>query len=405
MSFDRSDIRRAFPALDQQVHGKPLVYLDNAASSQMCLAAIEAVDHYHRFDRANVHRGAHELGRRATEGLEAARAAVAAFVNAPSTDEVVFVRGATEALNLVASSFGADFRPGDEIVLTAMEHHSNIVPWQLLAARTGAVIRVAPVHEDGSLDMAGLTALLGPRTRIVAMVHVSNTLGTINPVAAVARAAHEVGAKILVDGAQAAPHLPIDVQALDVDFYAFSGHKVYGPNGVGVLWGRRALLAAMPPWQGGGDMIRSVAFEGSTWAEPPARFEAGTPNVGGIIGLGAAVAWFQAFGRERAAELEHELAVRARAGLIGLPGVRLVGDAPAKTAVFSLVLEGAPHGDVGTLLDARGIAVRTGHHCTEPLMRRFGVSGTVRASFAFYNTPAEVDALLDGLERVRRILG
>ncbi len=404
-ALDVAAIRRDFPALHQQVHGKPLVWLDSAASSQVCRASMDAVRHFEEHDKSNVHRGVHTLGQRATEAMEAARGQVARFLGASSADEVVFTRGTTESINLVAATLGQGFQPGDEVVLTHMEHHSNIVPWQLLAQRTGAVIRVAPVDDRGVLDVDALVRLIGPRTRLVSVVHVSNTLGTINPIRAIVDAAHARGVPVLVDGAQAAPHLLSDVAALGCDLYAFSGHKVCGPTGIGVLWGRYDLLRELPPWQGGGDMIASVSFDGTTYAAPPARFEAGTPNISGIIGLGAACDYLRAL--PRAAVEAHEAALRdrAHAALAEIPGLRMIGTSPDKVAVCSFVLDGAPASDVGTLLDLQGVAVRTGHHCTEPLMVRFGVPATVRASFAFYNTADEVDALARALAKVRRMLG
>lgn len=397
--------RKDFPGLDQLVHGKPLVYLDNGASSQMCRASMDAVRHYQEHDRANVHRGVHVLGQRATHAMEHGRAQVRAFLNAAHDDEIVFTSGTTDAINLVAATLGQSFSEGDEIVLTTMEHHSNIVPWQLLARRTGAVIKVAPIDDRGVLDLQALIDLIGPRTRLVSVVHVSNTLGTVNPVAEIVREAHARGVPVLLDGAQAVPHMAVDVQALGCDFYAFSGHKVFGPNGIGALYGTRERLAALPPWRGGGDMIDHVSFEGTTFAEPPARFEAGTPNVSGIIGLGAAVEYLASVGLERIAAAESALTARADAALAEIPGLRRIGTAPGKASVCSFVLDGIPNADVGTLLDMQGIAVRTGHHCTEPLMQRFGVPGTVRASLAFYNTPDEVEALVRGLHKVRRMFG
>jgi cysteine desulfurase / selenocysteine lyase len=402
--FDVDAIRRDFPALHQQVHGKPLVYLDSAASSQVCRASIDAVRAFEERDKSNVHRGVHTLAQRATAAMEAARGQVARFLGAGSPGEIVFTRGTTESVNLVAGTLGASFVAGDEVLITHMEHHSNIVPWQLLAAR-GVVLRVAPVDDRGVLDLGALIAMIGPRTRLVSVVHVSNTLGTINPVREIVAAAHERGVPVMLDGAQAAPHLPVDVVELGCDLYAFSGHKVCGPTGIGVLWGRSELLRSLPPWQGGGDMIESVSFEGTTFAEPPARFEAGTPNISGIIGLGAACDYLAAMPHQAVAAHERDLLDRATAALSELPGLRIIGTAPDKVPVCSFVIEGAPASDVGTLLDMQGVAVRTGHHCTEPLMRRFGVEGTTRASFAFYNTADEVDALARALHKVRKMLG
>ncbi|MFT7521527.1 MAG: cysteine desulfurase/selenocysteine lyase [Kiritimatiellia bacterium] len=402
---DLAELRRDFPGLEQQVNGNALVYLDNGASSQMCRAAIDAVHRHQLNDRANVHRGVHTLSQRATTAMESGRESVQRFIGARSVDEIIFVRGTTEAINLVASTFGQRFEPGDEIVISHMEHHSNIVPWQLLAARTGVTLKVVPVDDDGVLDMQVYEQLLSDRTRLVSVVHVSNTLGTVNPVRRVVELAHARGVPVLLDGAQAAPHLPIDVVELGCDFYAFSGHKVFGPNGIGVLYGRHEMLCDLPPWQGGGDMIESVSFEGSTWAEPPGRFEAGTPNVSGIVGLGAAVDYLMSVGMGRIQAYEAELASQVRQALADIPGLRFIGDAPGKAAVFSFVLHGIPSADVGTLLDMQGVAVRTGHHCTSPLMQRFGVPGTVRASFCFYNTVDDLQVLIQGLHKVRRMFG
>ncbi len=400
-----AQVRSQFPGLDQDVHGKPLIYLDNAASSQMCVAAIEAVDHFARHDRSNVHRGAHELGQRATQAMEDARAVVQRFIGAAHEDEIVFTRGTTDSINLVAGSLGAMFSAGDEVVITEMEHHSNIVPWQLLAARAGIKVRVAAVDDRGVLDLDGLIGLIGPRTRLVSVAHVSNSLGTVNPVGEIIDAAHDRGVPVLLDGAQAIPHVLVDVASLDVDLYAFSGHKVFAPNGIGVLYGKRELLRTMPPYQGGGEMIDEVSFEGTTFAEPPARFEAGTPNVSGIVGLGAALSWLMSQDRAALAAHEHALVEAADAMLAAMPGIRRIGTAPGKQGACSFVMEGVPGADVGTLLDMQGIAVRTGHHCTQPLMRRFGIDGTVRASFSFYNTMDEVEALERGLHKVRRMVG
>ena len=403
--LDLDTIRAQFPILSQEVHGRPLVYLDSAASAQKPEAVIEAIANYYRTEHANVHRGVHHLSQRATEAYEEARGEVVRFLNAPSEREVVFVRGCTEAINLVAASFGQQVAEGDEIIVSHLEHHSNIVPWQLLAERTGAVLRVAPVHDDGSLDLAGFEGLLSPRTRLVSMVHVSNAVGTVMPVAEVVRLAHAAGAKVLLDGAQAVVHGPVDVQALDCDFYAFSGHKVYGPTGIGVLWGREALLEAMPPYQGGGEMIASVSFEnGSAWADLPAKFEAGTPHIAGAVGLGAALAWLDGWDRERVAQSESGVLAYGTERLQSLAHVRLVGTAPDKAGVLSFVVDGAHPQDVATLLDEQGIAVRTGHHCAEPAMKRFGVTGTIRASIAAYTTRSEMDALAEGLEKAIRLL-
>lgn len=397
------NVRDQFPILDQAgPDGRPLVFLDSAASSQRPRAVIEAVERYETHDHANVHRGVHTLSRRATEAYEAGRSKIAAFVNAGSADEMIFTRGTTEALNLAANTLAPRLGPGDEILLTAMEHHSNIVPWQLVAARTGAVIRVVPVKPDGSLDLEAFEALVGPKTRILAMVHVSNALGTINPVTAMCARAHEHGAITVVDGAQAVPHGTVDVQTLGADLYAFSGHKMYGPTGIGALWGRADLLAELPPWQGGGDMIEVVRFEGSTWAEPPARFEAGTPNISGAVGLGAAADWMTATGRTAIATHEGQLLAAATRGIKGLDGVRIVGTAVPKASVLSFVVDGLHAHDVGTLLDEQGVGVRTGHHCTMPLLEALGVEATARASFAAYNTMEDVERFVEGVEKVLR---
>jgi cysteine desulfurase/selenocysteine lyase len=396
--------RADFPILSTAVRGKPLVYLDNAATSQKPLCVIEAVSRFYAADNANIHRGVHELSERATAAFEAVRERVARFLGAVSAGEIVFTRGTTEAVNLVAQSWGrATLRPGDEILVTAMEHHSNLVPWQLLCEATGATLRAVPVTDAGELDLAGLDGLLTSRTRLFAFVHLSNALGTINPVRDLVSRARSVGALTLVDGAQAAPHLPVDVRSLGCDFYAFSGHKVFGPTGVGVLYGRRGLLERLPPWQGGGNMIATVALEGSTWAPPPARFEAGTPPIAEVIGLGAALEYLEALDREAAGAWESELLARATERLSHLPGIRIIGTAREKAAVLSFVVEGVHPHDVSAVLDAEGVAVRAGHHCAQPLMERFGVPATVRASFAFYNTPDEVETLARGLRRVREI--
>lgn len=404
MTYDVAALREQFPILTEPGrHGRSLVYLDNAASTQRPLAVLDAVERYERHDHANVHRAVHILSQRATEAYEAARQKVARFIGAPDVDEVVFTRGTTEALNLVAQSWGSLLGPGDEIVLTELEHHSNIVPWQMVAARTGAVIRVVPVQDDGSLDLDAYGDLLGPKTRVVAVNHTSNALGTVNPIGVMAEMAHAVGAVLVADGAQSTPHGLVDVASLGVDFYAFSGHKMYGPTGIGALWGRREHLDRMPPWQGGGDMIETVSFSGSTWAEPPAKFEAGTPNMSGAVGLGAAADFLDGVGREAVAAHEAMLLERATAGLAALEGVRILGTAPGKAAVISFVVDGLHPSDVGTLLDEDGVAVRTGHHCTQPLMERLGVDATARASFGLYNTVEEVDRFVASLEKIVRL--
>jgi cysteine desulfurase/selenocysteine lyase len=404
--FDVERVRADFPILAQEINGRPLAYLDNAASSQRPRAVIDAVARYYAHDHANVHRGVHTLSQRATEAYEHARGEVQRFVNAASSSEIVFVRGTTEAINLVAQSYG---RPrlgaGDEVLITWMEHHSNIVPWQLLCEQTGAALRVVPVTDAGELDMEACARLLGPRTRIVAFTHVSNALGTINPAREIVGMAHAAGAICVIDGAQAAPHLAIDVRALGCDFYAFSSHKMYGPTGIGALFGRADLLEEMPPYQGGGEMIRAVTFERTTYAPPPARFEAGTPHIAGAVGLAAAIAYLRGLGPERIARAEHELLDYATARVTEIPGLRIVGTARAKTSVLAFVLEGIHPHDIGTVLDHHGVAVRTGHHCAMPLMERFGVPATTRASFAFYNTRTEVDQLVAALHAAREVLG
>jgi cysteine desulfurase/selenocysteine lyase len=408
-AFDLDRVRAEFPALGLTVHGRPLVYLDNAASTQKPRAVGEAIARCYVESYANVHRGVHTLSERATAGHEAARARIARFLNAPSADEVVFVRGTTEALNLVAWSHGRQVvGAGDRVLITELEHHSNLVPWQMLCEERGAELVVAPIDEAGEVPLAGIARLLDEgrgRTRIVAVAHVSNTLGTVLPVAEIAEMAHRAGAVLVVDGAQSAPHLPVDVQALGCDFYAFSGHKVYGPSGIGALWGRSELLAAMPPWQGGGGMIRTVRFAGTTFAPPPQRFEAGTPAIEAALGLAAALDFVDGLGRDAIAAWEGVLAGRATARLAAIPGLRLLGTAREKAAVLSFTLAGAHPHDIATILDGEGIAVRAGHHCTQPLMARLGVPATTRASFAFYNTLDEVDALAAGLDRVRDLLG
>ena len=404
LPWDVEAVRADFPALAQLVNGHPLVYLDNAATAQKPRAVLAALENYYQRDCGNIHRSVHQLGERATEAYERARRTAQAFLGAAEPREIVFTRGTTEAINLVAATYGAaNLRAGDEILLTGMEHHSNIVPWQLLAERTGARLQVAQVNDRGEVEMEEFERQLSPRTKIAAFGHVSNALGTVNPVAEWTERAHAAGAVVLVDGAQSAPHLPIQVGALGCDFFAFSGHKVFGPTGIGVLWGRAELLEAMPPFQGGGDMIASVSFERTTYNRIPYKFEAGTPHIAGAIGLGAALEYLQTLGMARAAAYEQELARYGAERLAPLPGVRWIGQARERTAVFSLVIEGVHPHDVATVLDTEGIAVRAGHHCAQPIMDRFGVPATTRASLAFYNTRGEVDRLAEGLEKVRRI--
>ena len=401
-ALDVARVRADFPALHQQVNGRPLVYLDNAATTQKPQPVLDALLGFYSRDCANVHRGVHALSQRATDAYEGARETVARFLNARPR-EIVFTRGTTEAINLVAYSYGSRLLPGDEILITELEHHSNIVPWQMLAERTGARLRVAPIDDRGEIILEEFQRLLGPRTRIVAVAHVSNALGTVNPVEEICRLAHTYGARVLVDGAQAVPHLAVDVRALDCDFYAFSGHKIYGPTGIGVLFGRWELLEAMPPYQGGGDMIRSVTFEKTLYNDPPYRFEAGTPHIAGAIGLAAAIEYVTRLGLEEIRRHEQQLLEAATRALEEIPGVRIVGTAAHKAAVVSFVLDGVHPHDVATVLDHEGVAVRAGHHCAQPLMERFGLPATTRASFALYNTLEEVDALARAVRRAREL--
>jgi len=404
--FNVSAIRADFPALAQQAHGRPLVYLDNAATTQKPRQVIEALRRYYERDNANVHRGVHMMSERATEAYEGAREKIRAFVNAASVHEIVFTRNATESINLVARAWGdANVRAGDEVLITAMEHHSNIVPWQLLCARTGATLKVAPIDDRGDLIMDDLARLITPKTKIVAAAHLSNALGTINPVADIVALARRAGAAVLIDGSQAAYHMPVDVAALGADFYVFTGHKLYGPTGIGILYGRETVLEAMPPFLGGGDMIRTVTFQGSTWNDLPYKFEAGTPNIAGAVGLGAAVDYVRGIGFDAIQPHETALVARATAALEAVPGVRIVGTARRKASVVSFVMDGVHPHDIGTIVDREGVAIRTGHHCAQPVMDRFGIPATARASFAMYNTLEEVDALVAALGRVRALLG
>lgn len=400
------DVAADFPILARPVHGRRLAYLDNGATTQKPLAVIEAERRFYLESNANIHRGVHWLSQHATELYDGARATVQRFINAAHADEIVFTRGTTEAINLVAQSWGrAELRAGDEILITTMEHHSNIVPWQLLCEQTGAVLKVVPVSEAGELDLAAFDALLNHRTQLVAITHVSNALGSINPVAELTARAHAAGAVVLVDGAQAVAHQAVDVQAIGCDFYAFSGHKLYGPTGIGALYGRRSILNAMPPWQGGGDMIRTVSFERSTYAEPPQRFEAGTPNIAGAIGLAAAIDYVREVGIERIAAHEHALLEYATAAVDAIRGVRLVGTAQHKAGILSFLVDGIHPHDLGTILDAEGVAIRAGHHCAMPLMTRFGIPGTARASLAMYNTRADIDALVAAIDKAQDLFG
>lgn len=402
--LDAARLREEFPILHQTVHGRPLVYLDNAATTQKPRAVIDALVAYYERDNANIHRGVHQLSQRATAAFEAAREKVARFLGAPETREIVFTRGTTEAINLVAQSFGrAHVRAGDEVLISALEHHSNIVPWQMLCAETGARLRVVPIDDDGAIRLDELSRLLGPSTKLLALAHISNALGSVMPVREVCALARERGVAVLIDGAQAVAHTAVDVRSLGCDFYAFSSHKLYGPTGVGALWARGALLDAMPPWQGGGDMIASVTFEKTTYNVVPHKFEAGTPDIAGVIGLGAAIDWISRLGLGAIAAHEHELLAYATAALRAMPDVRLVGTAREKAAVLSFVMEGVHPHDIGTILDQEGVAIRTGHHCAQPVMDRFGVPATARASFAAYNTLDDVDALVKAIHRVREL--
>jgi cysteine desulfurase / selenocysteine lyase len=401
---DIASLRTDFEVLSQRVHGKPLAYLDNAASGQCPRAVIEATDRQQRHDHANVHRGVHALSERSTAAYESARAKVRAFINATSQDEIVFTRGTTDSINLVAASLGEQLlRAGDEVLISWMEHHSNIVPWQLVAQRTGAKLVATPITDSGELDREAFRSLLSERTKIVALTHVSNALGTINPIAELTAEAHAAGAVVVIDGAQAVPHMRVDVRALDCDFYAFSGHKMFAPTGTGVLYGKRAWLEEMPPYQGGGEMILTVSFEHTTFNTPPYKFEAGTPNITGVIGLGAAVDYLNRIDFAALAAHESALLDYATERLAELEGVHLIGTARHKASVLSFVLDGIHAHDLGTIVDREGVAIRTGHHCAMPVMERFGVPATARASFAFYNNRADVDRLLTGLQRAVEI--
>ena len=404
--FDVERVRADFPILSRTVHGKPLVFLDSGASAQKPRQVIDALSRCYESEYANIHRGVYELSAKATDAYEGARARVQRFVNARSASEIVFTKGATEAINLVATSWGGAFLgEGDEVVLSVLEHHANIVPWQLLRERTGIVLKVVPTDERGAFPLDAYEALVGPRTKLVALTHVSNALGTVLPVDEIVRIAHDQGALVLIDGAQGIVHCPVDVQALDVDFYCFSGHKLYGPSGIGVLYGKQALLAAMPPYQGGGDMIERVTFERTTFAPPPARFEAGTPPIAGTVGLHAAIDYVASFDPAAVAAHEHDLLTYATERLSALNSIRLYGTAPRKAAIVSFTMDGVHPHDIGTILDRAGVAVRVGHHCAQPLMDHFDIAGTVRASFGLYNTRGDIDRLVDGLDKVREIFG
>jgi len=405
-TLDVRRIREDFPILKRKVHGKALVYLDNAATSQKPHVVIDALERFYTSECSNIHRGVHQLSELSTTAYENARSRIRRFLNARETREIVFVRGATEGINLVAESWGRkNVQAGDEILISAMEHHSNIVPWQFLRDEKNARLRVIPITDEGEIRLDEYEGLLSPRTRIVAITHVSNALGTVNPVRRMVEMAHRRGIPVLIDGAQGAPHLAVDVQALDCDFYTFSGHKLYGPTGIGVLYGKAAVLEAMPPYQGGGDMIRSVTFEKTTYNDIPYRFEAGTPNISAAIGLGAAIDYIERTGREAIADYESELLSYATRRVSAIPGVRIIGTAKEKAGVLSFIIDGIHPHDVGTILDLEGIAVRTGHHCAQPVMERFGVPATTRVSLAFYNTREEIDALVKGIEKAKEILG
>jgi cysteine desulfurase/selenocysteine lyase len=403
-AFDVEKIREDFPVLKQNIHGMPLVYLDSAATAQKPFAVIDAIRRFHEVDCANIHRGVHELSQRSTAAYEETRSKARRFINSKTKNELIFVRGTTEGINLVSSSWGrSNVKAGDEIIISAMEHHSNIVPWQMLCEEKGAALRVIPMNDRGELLMEEYEKLLNPRTRMVAVTHVSNALGTINPVRQMIEMAHKAGALTLIDGAQAVPHMKVDVQALDADFYTFSGHKIFGPTGIGVLYGKARLLNAMPPYQGGGDMIRTVTFEKTTYNDVPYKFEAGTPNIAGGIGMGAAFDYMAQIGIDQIAAYEHELLTYGTEALSEISGLRMIGTAREKAAVLSFVIEGIHPHDIGTVLDKQGIAVRTGHHCAQPVMDWFGVPATTRASLAFYNTAAEIDTLVAGIQKVKEI--
>ncbi len=404
-TLDIEAIRKQFPVLHQQVNGKPLVYFDNAATNQKPKVVIDALSGYYEGYNANIHRGIHTLAEKATKAFEQTRARLKTFINANEVEEIVFTKGTTDSINLVAATFGRKFiNAGDEIIISGLEHHSNIVPWQLVAEEKGAKIKVINVLPDGSLDMAQFHSLLNSKTKLVAVNHASNSLGTINPIKEIIDAAHQVGAKVLIDGAQATAHLIIDVQALDCDFYALSAHKCYGPTGTGALYGKRAVLEAMPPYQGGGEMIKEVSFEKTTYNDIPYKFEAGTPNIADVVAFKYALDFIDELGKENIAAYENELLQYAREKALTVPGLRLIGDAKEKVSVLSFLIDGVHPFDIGQMLDASGIAVRTGHHCTQPLMDHFKIEGTVRASFAVYNTKEEIDRMIEGLKRVVKFL-
>jgi cysteine desulfurase/selenocysteine lyase len=404
--MDIKNIRADFPVLDQQVNGSPLIYFDNAATTQKPKPVMDALMHYYQFDNANIHRGLHTLAERATTAYELTRAKVRDFIHAPSSDQIIFTSGTTAGINLVAQTFGrSTFKAGDKILISNLEHHSNIVPWQMIAQETGAIIEVIPVDEIGVLDLVAFERQLDDQVKLVAVNHVSNAIGTINPIATIISLAHAKGAKVLIDGAQSVAHLDIDVQALDMDFFVFSAHKLFGPTGVGILYGKRDLLDQMPPYQGGGEMIKEVSFSGTTYNELPYKFEAGTPNIADVIAFGAAIDYVKSQGTEELMKQEQALLAYATDKLTAIPGIRIVGTAPEKIAVISFVVEGIHPQDLGVLLDKFGVAIRTGHHCAQPLMQRYGLVGTCRVSFAFYNTLEEIDRFIVALERSIKMLG
>ncbi len=405
-TFDFARVRADFPILSTEVRGKPLTYLDNGATSQKPASVIEAIDHYYRAENSNIHRGVHYLSERATDAYEASRAKIAEFIGVPDSDEIIFVRGATEGINLVAHGFvETQLSEGDEILITHMEHHANIVPWQIAAEKTGAVLKVVPVLDNGELDMEAFSALLSEKTKLVSVVHVSNALGTINPVEEIIEQAHAIGVPVLLDACQSVPHMPVDVAALDCDFFVFSGHKVCGPTGIGVLWGKREWLEKFPPYESGGDMIERVDFEGTIYKPIPGKFEAGTPHIEGVIGLSAAIDYMKGLDREAALAHENELLAAAMERLSAIDGLRIIGTAPRKASILSFVIDEIHPHDIGTFLDADGVAVRAGHHCTQPLLKRFGVPATARASFAFYNNFEDVDRLVEAVTKMQRFFG
>ena len=403
--IDIQRVRQDFPILDQMVNGKPLVYFDNAATNQKPISVLNALTHYYEHDNANIHRGIHTLAERATHDFEASRQKIREFLNAKHLEEIIFTYGTTDGINLVAQTYGRKFlKPGDEIIISTLEHHSNIVPWQMLCEEKGCVLRIIPINDEGELLLDAYEKMLSERVKLVSCIHVSNTLGTINPVKTIIDMAHRVGAVVLIDGAQATSHIDLDVQALDPDFYVFSAHKLYGPTGMGVLYGKKDILNAMPPYRGGGEMIKEVTFDKTTYNDLPYKFEAGTPNIADVIAVKTAIEYMESLGKENIAQHEHNLLTYATEQLSDLNGVRIVGQAKEKISVVSFVLDGIHHQDTGVILDQLGIAVRTGHHCTQPLMQRLGLAGTTRASFAVYNTKDEIDRLVQGIRRVQKMM-